>query len=261
MSSIIACRLPPPEVSTPSTRRGVLSSEVRPIDWASRRAGSTVSTQAWRPRSAARRPMAAAAVVLPTPPEPQQTMIRVRRSSMIRSMSSLTGFTPCPPLACGAPRGASLLVWPPVAAGPRRSFLAPGVGPRGQTESSRRRCPGIACAARSCRPLFPEYGGQLIQPGQVDSVRDHRQLVVRQASGQQLLSLPVLQGHLLRVLSQLGHEVGGQAVVVADPGSLQADDELGDVEGSAGRGGEVGGAGDRRASLEDDAPGPDAPLG
>ena len=41
-----------------------------------------VSTTTWRPRSAARSPMAAAVVVLPTPPEPQQTMILVRRSSM-----------------------------------------------------------------------------------------------------------------------------------------------------------------------------------
>ena len=93
MSSIIACRLPPLEVPTPLTRRGVLSSEVRPIDWASRRAGSTVSTQACRPRSAARSPIAAAAVVFPTPPEPQQTIILVRRSSMMRSMSSLGGLT------------------------------------------------------------------------------------------------------------------------------------------------------------------------
>ena len=40
--------------STPSTWRGVLSSSVRPIDWASRRAGSMVSTTTCRPRSAAR---------------------------------------------------------------------------------------------------------------------------------------------------------------------------------------------------------------
>src|SRR5437660_1985162 len=62
------------------------------MDWASRRAGSTVSTHACRPRSAARRPVAAAAVVLPTPPEPQQTMIRVRRSSISRSTSSVGGL-------------------------------------------------------------------------------------------------------------------------------------------------------------------------
>ena len=35
---------------------------------------------------------AAAAVVFPTPPEPQQTMILVLRSSMSRSMSSLGGL-------------------------------------------------------------------------------------------------------------------------------------------------------------------------
>ena len=67
------------------------------MDWASRRAGSTVSTHACRPRSAARRPMAAAAVVLPTPPDPQQTMILVRRSSMIRSMSSFGATLMLPP--------------------------------------------------------------------------------------------------------------------------------------------------------------------
>ena len=36
MSSIIASRLPPAEVSMPATGRGVLSSSIRPIDWASR---------------------------------------------------------------------------------------------------------------------------------------------------------------------------------------------------------------------------------
>src|SRR6185295_9260333 len=54
------------------------SSSVRPIDWASRRAGSMVSTTVRRPCcSAARSPSAAAVVVLPTPPEPQHTMILV----------------------------------------------------------------------------------------------------------------------------------------------------------------------------------------
>src|SRR5215469_10525245 len=107
MSSIIACRLPPPLSSTPSTMRGVLSSEDRPMDWASRRAGSTVSTQTCLPRSAARSPIAAAAVVLPTPPDPQQTMIRVRRSSMMRSISSLGLVTLCflPPGAWASSRG------------------------------------------------------------------------------------------------------------------------------------------------------------
>src|SRR5579863_5675312 len=88
MSSIMACRLPPASPLTPGTGRGVLSSEVRPMDWASLRAGSTVSTTTFLPRSAARSATAAATVVLPTPPEPQQTITRVRGSSASRSMSS-----------------------------------------------------------------------------------------------------------------------------------------------------------------------------
>ncbi|CAM5727266.1 hypothetical protein SGLAM104S_02361 [Streptomyces glaucescens] len=86
MSSIIACSSPSP--STPFTRRGVLSRESMPMDWASRRAGSMVSTTTFRPRSAARRPSAAAVVVLPTPPEPQHTTIRVVGSSSSGSTSS-----------------------------------------------------------------------------------------------------------------------------------------------------------------------------
>ena len=53
MSSIIASSAPA-DSSTPATRRGVLSSSVRPIDCASRRAGSMVRTTVRRPRSAAR---------------------------------------------------------------------------------------------------------------------------------------------------------------------------------------------------------------
>ena len=40
-----------------------------------------------------------------------------------------------------APPGGTLLVWPPSAAGPRRSSLAPGLGPWGKTESRRHRAP------------------------------------------------------------------------------------------------------------------------
>ncbi len=58
------------------------------MDWASLRAGSMVSTTTFRPRSAARSPSAAAVVVLPTPPEPQHTMIRVCGSSSSGSTSS-----------------------------------------------------------------------------------------------------------------------------------------------------------------------------
>src|ERR1700691_5777814 len=169
MSSIIACRLPPddspadaplspgpsplepplsvtrlPGLSGTGTSRGVLSREVRPIDWASRRAGSTVSTTTCRPCSAARRPRAAAVVVLPTPPDPQQTMTLVRRSSIRRSMSSGGGaaFWPvmlCLPLASGALLGAA----PP---------------------------------AHSCRPLLAEGGRQAVQAAQADAVGDHGEL-------------------------------------------------------------------------------------
>ena len=87
MSSIIASRLPPALELISLTGRGVLSSSPRPSDWASRRAGSMVSTTTLRPASAARTAEAAEVVVLPTPPEPQQMTILVWRSSMIESMS------------------------------------------------------------------------------------------------------------------------------------------------------------------------------
>src|SRR5690242_4007137 len=80
MSSIIASSEPPPPVSMWFTGRGVLSSSVRPRDCASRRAGSMVRTTTLRPCSAAHRPSAAAVVVLPTPPAPQHTTIRVAGS-------------------------------------------------------------------------------------------------------------------------------------------------------------------------------------
>ena len=73
-----------------------------PIDWASRRAGSIVSTTTLRPRSAARSASAADAVVLPTPPEPQQTMIPVRGSSSMASTSSVGAG--CPAVASGPTR-------------------------------------------------------------------------------------------------------------------------------------------------------------
>src|SRR4051794_129282 len=75
MSSIIASSEPPALASTSATARGVLSSSVSPIDCASRRAGSMVRTHTFRPRSAARSASAAEVVVLPTPPEPQHTMM------------------------------------------------------------------------------------------------------------------------------------------------------------------------------------------
>ena len=71
----------------PATGRGVLSSSAMPIDCASRRAGSIVSTTTRRPRSAARSPRAAEVVVLPTPPEPQHTMMPTEGSSRRPSTS------------------------------------------------------------------------------------------------------------------------------------------------------------------------------
>ena len=86
-------RLPLPLVRSPVTGRGVLSSCSMPIDWASRWAGSMVSTTTLRPRSAARSASAAEVVVLPTPPEPQHTMMPVPRSS-ISASTSIAGAGP-----------------------------------------------------------------------------------------------------------------------------------------------------------------------
>ena len=71
-SSIMACSSPG---HGPSIRVGRLVRSSRPRELASRLAGSMVTTQAVRPRRAASRANAAAVVVLPTPPEPQHTMI------------------------------------------------------------------------------------------------------------------------------------------------------------------------------------------
>src|SRR6266540_2338949 len=75
MSSIIASRPPGSRSSDPLPRtgRGSLESTSRPSAWASRLAGSMVSTQVRRPCCAPRSATAAAVEVLPTPPEPQHT--------------------------------------------------------------------------------------------------------------------------------------------------------------------------------------------
>src|SRR5262245_26162396 len=90
MSSIIACS------SVSLTCRGLLSNSDSPSACASRRAGSIVNTTVRRPWcSAARNAIAAAVVVLPTPPEPQHTTIRMRGSpstaSTSNTQSSLAG--------------------------------------------------------------------------------------------------------------------------------------------------------------------------
>src|ERR1700694_2147142 len=59
----------------------------RPRALANRRAGSTVTTHVRFPRRAPSTPIAAATVVLPTPPDPQQTMIDL---SVISSPTVLT---------------------------------------------------------------------------------------------------------------------------------------------------------------------------
>src|ERR1700694_807687 len=58
---------------------------------ASRRAGSIVNATAVRPYSAARSAIAAAVVVLPTPPAPQHTMTRLEVSARIEALSSTGG--------------------------------------------------------------------------------------------------------------------------------------------------------------------------
>ncbi len=58
---------------------------------ASRLAGSMVNTTTVRPYSAARTAMAAAVVVLPTPPAPQHTTTRLDLSARIDFMSRAGG--------------------------------------------------------------------------------------------------------------------------------------------------------------------------
>ena len=70
---------------------GCCRARATPRDWASRRAGSMVSTTTLRPASAARRASAAALVVLPTPPAPQTTTIRIRWSAIRPSTSRKSG--------------------------------------------------------------------------------------------------------------------------------------------------------------------------
>jgi len=79
---------------TPSASRvargivwGRFPSDSTPIASASRRAGSIVSTNAWRPRRAASNASAAATVVLPEPPQPTQT-ITSRSASIASSLAS-----------------------------------------------------------------------------------------------------------------------------------------------------------------------------
>src|SRR4029453_16865546 len=83
MSSLTASGLPGPPDGPPLalTGRGALESRSRPRAWASRRAGSMVSTQVRRPASAAHSATAAPGGGLPPPPAPQHTTIRAVRAS------------------------------------------------------------------------------------------------------------------------------------------------------------------------------------
>src|SRR5262245_42883423 len=90
MSSIIACSSPLTSGAS-GTRCGVLPRSLIPSAWASRLAGSMVSTTTVRPYSAARNAIAAAVVVLPTPPAPQHTTTRLEVSVRIEPMSRAGG--------------------------------------------------------------------------------------------------------------------------------------------------------------------------
>src|SRR5690606_26401963 len=90
MSSIIACSSPGTSGAS-GTRCGVLPRSSMPSAWASRLAGSMVRTTTVRPYSAARRAIAAAVVVLPTPPAPQHTTTRLLVSLRIEPMSRAGG--------------------------------------------------------------------------------------------------------------------------------------------------------------------------
>src|SRR5690242_4402782 len=90
MSSIIACSSPDTSGAS-GTRWGVLPRSLIPSAWASRLAGSMVRTTTVRPYSAARNAIAAAVVVLPTPPAPQQTTTRFDLSPRIDAMSRAGG--------------------------------------------------------------------------------------------------------------------------------------------------------------------------
>src|SRR5690242_6470003 len=90
MSSIIACSSPDTSGAS-GTRWGTLPRLLMPSAWASRLAGSIVSTTTVRPYSAARSAIAAAVVVFPTPPAPQHTTTRFALSRRIEPMSRFTG--------------------------------------------------------------------------------------------------------------------------------------------------------------------------
>jgi len=90
MSSIIACNSPDTSGAI-GTRCGSLPRSWMPSAWARRLAGSMVNTTTVRPYSAARIAIAAAVVVLPTPPAPQHTITLLDLSVRIDFISNVDG--------------------------------------------------------------------------------------------------------------------------------------------------------------------------
>ena len=167
MSSIIACSSPPLAVSTPDTSRGVLSSSDRPMDWASRRAGSMVSTTTLRPRSAARSASAAAVVVLPTPPLPQHTTIRVAGSQRTASRSSrgrLSGAAHGAPIPASRSRSGQLVQPAEVDAVGQEAAARTSAG-RGRRRSARLRSSSAHRSACSAASAGQRRGQLAVQAG------------------------------------------------------------------------------------------------
>src|SRR6478735_727901 len=204
MSSIIASREPPPpflETPTPGTGRGVLSSASIPMDWASRRAGSMVSTTTLRPRSAARRASAADVVVLPTPPEPQHTMM-LRSGSSSRASTSRTSLGSW--VATSGPmRALARLLWWVV---------------------------GFA-AFISGESFRTQHLGELVEPGQVDAAGQLGQLVRRHVELLDQRALAVLEVASFRVVTTLLEQGLDQHAAGGDAGLLQAGRQLAVVDG------------------------------
>ena len=162
-----------------------------------------VSTTTLRPRSAARSASAAEVVVLPTPPEPQHTMISVPRSSRSASMSR-TGVRFMPSPGCGAagraragrrgrcrrPAGAARRSAGPRprrarAARPRAGGVRRGRGPRRRARPTRAaststlarlRSEVIAVGSTSSSRTQRERGGaQVLGAHEVDHHAAHRE--------------------------------------------------------------------------------------
>src|SRR5437764_276584 len=148
---------PPPASRSGSIRRGSFSSSASPSAFASRRAGSIVTTATFAPRAAIPSATAAEVVVLPTPPEPAHTQTR------LPSSISTT-------LTAGAPA--------------RRPGPRPPRGRRGRRTgtgaplAARRARPAAALPARAGSPLArartappPAAGGGRVDDHQVVRVR------------------------------------------------------------------------------------------